>query len=170
MCFVEGWPHRFSHRSTHATEGDILGLVHHTHPASPEFLQNTVVRDDFADHGVDVGTQGCHVRCVAEAKSTESTQRSPQACLVARTNYGGRCEGIAIPPCSLLIAIPVRASERASRHGLCRCAQGVRPKPPLEERPVKVNPTPRLLVRHVLPRNLPFASESRRPWRSDRKG
>src|SRR3984893_5998195 len=31
-------------------QSGVFGLVDDTHPASPEFLQNTVVRDGLADH------------------------------------------------------------------------------------------------------------------------
>jgi hypothetical protein len=33
-----------------STEFDVLGFIDDAHPAAPEFLGNTVVRDDLAEH------------------------------------------------------------------------------------------------------------------------
>lgn len=35
-----------------AVQLEVFGFVHHTHPAATEFLQNTVVRDGFADQAI----------------------------------------------------------------------------------------------------------------------
>ena len=37
-----------------AMQPGVLGLVHDTHPATTEFLDDAVVRDGLANHGVDV--------------------------------------------------------------------------------------------------------------------
>src|SRR5712692_2479954 len=53
----------------------VLSLVHHTHPPTAQLLDDPVMRDGLADHG-GPGTQGCHVRSAAEAKSTKSNTLS----------------------------------------------------------------------------------------------
>src|SRR5437773_12313700 len=52
-----------------AMQRSVLSLVHHTHPPTAQLLDDPVMRDGLADHG-GPGTQGCHVRSAAEAKST----------------------------------------------------------------------------------------------------
>src|SRR6185437_15963544 len=38
-----------------ATEIEILGLVHHTHPSAAQFLEDAIMRDGLADHlGLEV--------------------------------------------------------------------------------------------------------------------
>jgi hypothetical protein len=40
------------------TELDVLGLVHDTHPAPAQLLNDAVVRDGLADHSVDAWLSG----------------------------------------------------------------------------------------------------------------
>jgi hypothetical protein len=37
-----------------AMQPSVLGFVHHTHPATAEFLDNAVVRDGLTYHGIEV--------------------------------------------------------------------------------------------------------------------
>ena len=37
-------------QSDKASEFNVLGLVHHTHPTTAELLDNAIVRDGLADH------------------------------------------------------------------------------------------------------------------------
>jgi hypothetical protein len=34
-----------------AAQLEVFGLVHHTHTAAPELLQDAILGDGFADHG-----------------------------------------------------------------------------------------------------------------------
>jgi hypothetical protein len=35
-----------------ATQFGVFGLVHHSHPATPNLLEDAVARDGFSDHGL----------------------------------------------------------------------------------------------------------------------
>jgi hypothetical protein len=41
-------------RGDEAIKAGVLGLIHDTHPAAAEFLNDAIVRDGLADHGVEV--------------------------------------------------------------------------------------------------------------------
>src|SRR5260370_30919388 len=62
-------------QSDETAERSVLGLVDHTHAAAAQLFNDAVVRDGLFDHWCE-GTQGCHVRSGAQAKSTNSNTLS----------------------------------------------------------------------------------------------
>src|SRR4051794_14529806 len=57
-----------------AMESSVLGLVDHTHPAAAQLLDDAVVRDGFADHGI-AAMLGVVQRQVNEAEELAVSRR-----------------------------------------------------------------------------------------------
>jgi hypothetical protein len=70
-----------------AAEGEIFGLVDHTHTTAPEFLQDPVVRDGLAQHGRRLALAGSSSRLYRFAGIRK---------LVGKAGKSGRGEPVAM--------------------------------------------------------------------------